>query len=42
MDRKKIKLAESKGYRVLIIWESEFFKNKENAIKKCIDFLESL
>jgi len=40
-DNKKNKLAESKGYQILIIWESEFHNNEEEIVKKCIDFLEN-
>lgn len=38
-DQDKIKFAESKGYKVLVIWESEFKKNREEVINKCIQFL---
>jgi hypothetical protein len=39
-DRKKITFAESKGYEVLIIWESEWKCNKETTIKKCKRFID--
>ena len=35
----KIKCAESYGYKVLTIWESEYKKDKKGTIQKCIDFL---
>lgn len=38
-DIEKIKCAESYGYKVLTIWESEYKKDKEGTIQKCIDFL---
>ena len=38
-DLEKIKFAESQGYDVLVIWESNFKKNKEEIIKQCIQFL---
>lgn len=38
-DRNKIKIAENNGYEVLIIWDSEYKKNKELTIQKCINFL---
>ena len=31
--------AENQGYKVLIVWESEYKENKEETLKKCIDFL---
>ena len=38
-DKRKIKCAELHGYKVLTIWESEYNKDKEGTIQKCIDFL---
>jgi hypothetical protein len=42
-DQIKIKLAEELGYKVLIIWDSEYrykgFENKEKIIERCINFL---
>ena len=38
-DLEKIKFAESQGYEVLVVWESDFKKNKEETIKQCIQFL---
>lgn len=40
-DEEKIKTAESYGYKVLVVWESEYNENKENTIQKCIDFINS-
>lgn len=38
-DKIKIDLAKSNGFDVLVIWESEYKKNKENTIKRCLEFL---
>jgi hypothetical protein len=38
-DKIKIQTAENQGYKVLIIWEYDYNNNKEEALKKCIDFL---
>lgn len=38
-DSIKIKFAESQGYSVLVIWESDFKQNKEKVLKECITFL---
>jgi very-short-patch-repair endonuclease len=40
-DKNKINKAKNNGYSVLIIWESEYLKNKENTILKCINFIEN-
>lgn len=40
-DKQKIKTAEYYGYQVLVVWESEYNKNKEATIQKCIDFIKS-
>ena len=40
-DKEKINTAESYGYKVLVVWESEYNENKENTIQKCIDFINS-
>lgn len=39
-DADKIKLAESHGYKVLTVWESEYHANREETIQKCIQFLK--
>lgn len=41
IDDKKIKLAESHGYKILVIWESEYKEDPKKIIQKCIDFLNS-
>lgn len=38
-DKIKIDLAKSNGFDVLVIWESEYKKDKENTIKRCLEFL---
>ena len=37
----KIEDVKNKGYEILIVWESEYLNDKENIIKKCIDFLNN-
>jgi G:T-mismatch repair DNA endonuclease (very short patch repair protein) len=39
LDEIKIRFAKSKGYEVLIVWESDFKKDKEKVINQCIKFL---
>lgn len=39
-DKNKIKLAESHGYQVLTIWESDYHKNPGKTIQRCIQFLK--
>lgn len=41
-DKEKIESAINNGYDVLIIWESDFLKNKEKIILKCIDFIKNV
>ena len=38
-DTKKLEAAKSRGFDVLVIWDSEYKKNKEEIINKCIEFL---
>jgi very-short-patch-repair endonuclease len=38
----KKKLANENGFNVLVIWDSEYKKNKEEIINKCIKFLKCL
>lgn len=40
LDTQKIALAKTKGYKVLVIWESEYKKFPEKTLQKCIDFLQ--
>lgn len=40
-DKEKIAIAESKGYTVLTVWESEYKQNPEHTINKCKQFLNS-
>jgi len=39
-DKSKKALAESNGYDVFVVWESEWKKDKENTLRKCKEFLE--
>jgi len=38
-DKLKIQKAIKEGYEVLVVWESDYKKNKEKIIQECIDFL---
>lgn len=40
-DKIKTKEANNRGFEVLVIWDSEYKKNKEFIIQKCINFLKS-
>jgi len=40
LDRAKIQFAEAHGYDVLVIWENEYKQNKEEVLKKCLQFLK--
>ena len=39
LDRIKLQYAIEQGYKVLVIWESDFKKDKDKVIKQCIQFL---
>jgi len=41
LDEKKKKLAESHGYEVLVVWESDYHKGPEQIITECIKFLNN-
>lgn len=38
-DAKKAECAKKHGYKLLIVWETEYNQNPENTIKKCLNFL---
>jgi hypothetical protein len=38
-DKIKLDVAKSHGFEVLVIWDSEYRKNKKETIQKCLDFL---
>ena len=38
-DAEKIRIANENGFEVLTIWDSEYKKDKECILKKCLDFL---
>ena len=38
-ENKKINWIENRGYKVLIIWESEYRKNPQQTLEKCIEFI---
>lgn len=37
----KINAIKNYGYDVLVIWESDYNKNKEQTVQKCLDFLNT-
>ena len=39
-DKKKLNIAKNKGFDVLVIWDSDYKKNKEKTIEKCLIFLD--
>lgn len=39
-DKFKIDYAKEVGYDILVIWEYDYKNNKEETIKKCLDFLQ--
>jgi len=39
-DKAKITLMESKGYKVLVIWDSEYRKKPDQTLQKCLTFLK--
>lgn len=39
-DEAKNKLANDHGYEVKIVWERDYLENKEETIKKCLDYLK--
>jgi very-short-patch-repair endonuclease len=41
-DEDKLSLANERGFEVLVIWDNEYKKNKEEVIKKCYNFLFNL
>lgn len=40
-DKKRVDCLKKLGYEVLIIWESDYIKNKNDIIQQCIDFIEN-
>jgi very-short-patch-repair endonuclease len=40
-DKLKIESAKLNGFEVLIIWDSEYKKNKNKTIQKCLKFLKN-
>lgn len=39
-DIKRTRILENRGYKVMVIWEDDFKKYKEETVKKCIEFLK--
>jgi G:T-mismatch repair DNA endonuclease (very short patch repair protein) len=40
LDQQRIEAAESLGYEVLVVWEQDWDKHKEEVIARCINFLK--
>jgi hypothetical protein len=40
-DQLKYNIAKNKGYEILVVWESDYYDNKEDILNKCIKFLNS-
>ena len=40
-DEMRINRVKEIGFDVLVVWESDYKKNKEETVQKCIDFLNS-
>lgn len=40
-DKEKYKFAKKNGYKVLVIWESEYKKDPDATVRKCVSFLTS-
>lgn len=38
-DENKRKVAEEEGFKVLVIWDSEYKKHKDDTLNKCLEFL---
>lgn len=38
-DDYKISIANQNGFDVLVIWDSEYRRNKKEVLQKCLDFL---
>jgi hypothetical protein len=39
IDKRKKEIAELNGFKLLVIWESDYNMNPEETIKKCLEFL---
>ena len=40
IDKRKKEIAELNGFKLLVIWESDYNMNPEETIKKCLEFLK--
>ena len=38
-DSIKKEIAEQNGFEVMVVWESDYFNNKTEVIKRCRDFI---
>jgi very-short-patch-repair endonuclease len=39
-DRRKLEVAKEEGFEVITIWDSEYRKNKNNTLDRCLSFLK--
>lgn len=39
-DKQKLLIAEEKGFKILVIWYYDYMNDKENVIKKSLEFLK--
>ena len=40
-EKRKIDFIESKGFKVLVVWDSDYLKDKQQVINECINFLNN-
>ena len=40
LDKQKLDWLKNRGYDVLVIWEFDYMKNKQQTIEKCIKFIK--
>lgn len=38
-DEEKLNFARQNGFEILVVWESDYYDNKESIINKCVNFL---
>ena len=41
-DEERMNIIKNNGYQTLIIWENDYFKNKEKIVKECIKYLKEV
>lgn len=40
-EARKFSAIEQRGYKILVIWDYEYKKDKEGTVKRCLDFIQS-